>query len=55
MKDITRREVIGVGALAGMLSSDWARVAKAAGSFFDLPELLPMDEHEVAHAIHVIQ
>lgn len=33
----------------------WEAVANAAGKFFDLPKLHVMDEHEVAHAIHVIQ
>jgi len=33
----------------------WVVVAKAAGQFFDLPKLHPMDDHEVAHAIHIIQ
>jgi hypothetical protein len=33
----------------------WELIAKAAGKFFELPKLHPMDEHEVAHAIHVVQ
>jgi hypothetical protein len=33
----------------------WIFVAQAAGKFFELPKLHPMDDHEVAHAIHVIQ
>jgi hypothetical protein len=33
----------------------WMQVAKAAGNFFNLPKLHPMDEHEVAQAIHIIQ
>jgi hypothetical protein len=33
----------------------WVTVARAAGQFFELPKLHPMDDHEVAHAIHVIQ
>lgn len=33
----------------------WEKTAAAAGAFFDLPELHPMDDHEVASAIHVIQ
>jgi hypothetical protein len=33
----------------------WDLVAQAAGKFFELPKLHVMDEHEVAHAIHVIQ
>jgi hypothetical protein len=33
----------------------WETVADAAGKFFALPELHPMDRQEVATAIHVIQ
>lgn len=43
---------------AGMTEAEadcWAVVAKAAGAFFALPKLHPMDEQEVATAIHVIQ
>jgi hypothetical protein len=43
---------------AGMTEAEadcWEAVAKAAGKFFELPKLHPMDDHEVAHAIHVVQ
>lgn len=33
----------------------WAKVAEAAGLFFQLPELHPLDKAEVATAVHVIQ
>lgn len=33
----------------------WILVSKAAAKFFELPKLHPMDDHEVAHATHVIQ
>ncbi len=33
----------------------WETVADAAGKYFGLPELHPMDRQEVATAIHVIQ
>lgn len=33
----------------------WVAVAVAAGKFFELPKLHPMDDHEVAQAIHIIQ
>jgi hypothetical protein len=93
MEEITRREAVGVAALAGVIAvagpnpanaaSDdkakseldekterqrvtacgltdaeadcWIAVALAAGKFFDLPKLHPMDDQEVAQAIHVIQ
>jgi hypothetical protein len=89
MDNVTRREVVGVAALAlaaltptqasaddkpkptfdekaerqrviacGMTEAEadcWVAVAQAAGKFFELPKLHVMDEHEVAHAIHVVQ
>src|SRR5262249_47296406 len=33
----------------------WVATAQAAGKFFELPKLHTMDDHEVAHAIHIIQ
>lgn len=33
----------------------WRLAAETAGKFFALPKLHPMDEHEIAHAIHVVQ
>src|SRR5262249_10962625 len=33
----------------------WEATAEAAGKFFALPKLHVMDDHEVAHAIHIIQ
>lgn len=33
----------------------WAATAHAAATFFELPELHPMDKSEVASAIHIIQ
>jgi hypothetical protein len=33
----------------------WMLAASVAGKFFILPDLHPMDDHEVAHAIHVVQ
>ena len=49
-----RQHVLGCG-FTEAEADCWILVAKAAGSFFELPKLHPMDEHEVAHAIHVIQ
>jgi len=43
---------------AGMTPEEadcWAAVADAAGKFFALPKQHPMDQQEVASAIHVIQ
>ncbi len=43
---------------AGMTEAEadcWAATADAAGKFFALPELHPMDRQEVATAIHVLQ
>jgi hypothetical protein len=33
----------------------WMLAASVAGKFFSLPDLHSMEEHEVAHAIHVVQ
>lgn len=43
---------------AGMTEEEaicWGKIADAAGAFFALPELHPMDKTEVATAIHIIQ
>lgn len=43
---------------AGMTPEEadcWAATAEAAGKFFALPELHPMDRQEVASAIHIVQ
>lgn len=43
---------------AGMTEAEadcWQKTAEAAGAFFALPELHPMDQQEVATAIHVLQ
>jgi hypothetical protein len=33
----------------------WETIAKAAGQFFGLPEMHPMDKQEVVSAIHIVQ
>lgn len=33
----------------------WELAGRLAGCLLDLPDLHPMEDHEVAHAIHVIQ
>jgi hypothetical protein len=43
---------------AGMTEAEadcWDLAAKTAGAFFALPKMHPMDDHEIAHAIHIIQ
>lgn len=49
-----RRRVIEAG-LTDAEADCWAATAEAAGKFFALPKLHVMDDHEVAHAIHIIQ
>jgi hypothetical protein len=49
-----RKRVLACG-LTEAEADCWVVVAKAAGQFFDLPKLHPMDDHEVAQAIHIIQ
>lgn len=43
---------------AGMTEQEancWELAAKLAGGMFALPDPHPMDNHEISHAIHVIQ
>jgi hypothetical protein len=49
-----RQRVIACG-LTDAEADCWVAVAQAAGKFFGLPKLHPMDDHEVAQAVHVIQ
>ncbi|HVK12775.1 MAG TPA: hypothetical protein VM597_28750 [Gemmataceae bacterium] len=51
----TDRDFVMAAGLTEAEADCWAVVADAAGKFFALPKLHPMDDHEVAHAIHVIQ
>jgi hypothetical protein len=51
----TDRDFVIAAGLTEAEADCWAVVADAAGKFFALPKLHPMDDHEVAHAIHVIQ
>lgn len=41
--------------MTGQEAECWELSALLANKFFQLPELHQMDNHEVAHAIHVIQ
>jgi hypothetical protein len=49
-----RKRIIAAG-LTEAEADCWVLIAKSAGKFFELPKLHPMDDHEVAHAIHVVQ
>ena len=49
-----RQHVVACG-LTEAEADCWVLTARAAGKFFELPKLHPMDDHEVAQAIHVIQ
>jgi hypothetical protein len=49
-----RERVIAAG-LTPEEADCWEATAQAAGKFFALPKLHVMDDHEVAHAIHIIQ
>ena len=51
---LDRERVLACG-LTGAEAGCWEAVGLAAGKFFELPKLHSMDDHEVAHAIHVIQ
>lgn len=49
------RDCVIAAGLTPQEADAWEAVATAAGKFFDLPKLHSMDDHEVAHAIHVVQ
>lgn len=49
-----RGRVTAVGMTEGEADC-WLALAEAAGKFFELPELHPMDKQEVASAIHIVQ
>jgi hypothetical protein len=49
-----RQRVIACG-LTEAEADCWILAGKAAAKFFELPKLHPTDDHEVAHAIHVVQ
>jgi hypothetical protein len=52
---VTERErAVSIG-LTAEEAECWELAASLAGKFFELPKLHQMDDHEVAHAIHVIQ
>jgi hypothetical protein len=53
-KKLDRQRVIASG-LTEAEADCWEMVAEAAGKFFRLPKLHPMDEEEIAQAIHIIQ
>ena len=53
-RKLDRKSVLAAG-LTEAEADCWEAVAQAAGKFFELPKLHVMDEHEVAHAIHIIQ
>lgn len=54
LDDAERQRVMTCG-LTEAEADCWLLISKAAGKFFELPKLHPMDDHEVAHAIHVVQ
>jgi len=49
-----RKRVIACG-MTEAEADCWEAIAKAAGKFFDLPKLHPMDDQEIAQAIHIVQ
>ena len=52
---MTDRECIIASGFTDDEADCWELAATLAGKFFELPKLHPMDHHEIAHAIHVIQ
>jgi hypothetical protein len=54
-KKLNDRELVLDCGLTEEEADCWELIAKAAGKFFELPKLHPMDAGEVASAVHVIQ
>jgi hypothetical protein len=54
-KPMTDRDFVMAAGMTAEEAACWAVTAEAAGKFFALPELHPMDRQEVASAIHIIQ
>lgn len=53
-EDLDRKAVMEAG-MTDAEADCWKKTANCAGAFFNLPELHPMDQEEVANAIHIIQ
>lgn len=53
-QDLDRQAVMAAG-FTDDEAECWKLVAEAAGKFFELPELHPLDKAEVVTAVHVIQ
>ena len=49
------RQRVAACGLTGAEADCWVLIAQAAGKFFALPRLHPMDAQKVAQAIHVVQ
>jgi hypothetical protein len=54
-KPLTDRDHVLAAGMTPEEADCWAATADAAGKFFALPKLHPMDAQEVASAIHIIQ
>ncbi len=52
---MTDRDIVLACGLTEAEADCWELIGKAAGKFFELPKLHSMDDHEVSHAIHVVQ
>ena len=54
-KKMAERETVMRLGLTEQEAGCWELASSLAGKFFQLPKLHPMDDHEVAQAIHIIQ
>jgi hypothetical protein len=54
-KKMTESEIVMAAGLTQQEAECWEMAGSLAGKFFKLPKLHQMDDHEVAHAIPVIQ
>jgi hypothetical protein len=52
---MTDRECVIASVFTDDEADCWELAGSLEGKFFQLPKVHPMDHHEIAHAIHVIQ
>jgi hypothetical protein len=54
-KNMTETERVMAVGFTQQEAECWEIAGSLAGKFFQLPKLHQMDDHEVAHAIHIVQ
>lgn len=54
-KKMAETDMVMAAGLTRQEAECWELAGKLASKFFQLPKFHQMDDHEVAHAIHVVQ